>query len=1777
MRSGHHLARLFLFVSARARAFVTISSARCRMMTSVTLWRQLIASVLFLLLQEAAKKLEEEANKLGLFGSITDWSGAVRQRTFDDFRRLHVRVGPSHLKHLACTGADLWRQKEWTGSLSMPCTLLRTKGAQRAGGFVASEAIVQRTRVPFRGVTNELLTLRARELGLGRNHKWRPHIYKRIEFQASIMGHFCAVYCLTFDRTGLRYITGSDDKLIKIWVSRSGILLHSLRGHVHDITDLAVSCDNRFLASSSNDLDVRIWWLHNGAPLAVLPGHTICVHSVRWSPTLNMDLSQQLYSWGNDGTLRMWSIDANGAYCGCQIVRAVDTPATIMRSASMASGVSMPNQISPSCMNCATFDPLRRWVAVGCADTLIRVFLLGAPNAPVPNVRPTRLSGHTGEIEHLTASTQGDLIVSGSADGSIRLWPLSGVTSGGLSTWPLQVDYQRARVLNIRTGEQASGNRNATSEKHKLNTLVLNRDDTKVVTSQALEKKKKDNSWLVRVKVWDVDSGELLHNFNNHHEQQVHVLECHPTEPNVVASAGYDARVYFWDILKGECVAKFQITFRYDDRLNPVGFDQNSAEILDGKWNPDGISFMTSHKNGFASIMSVSNHTDAFKKTPREQFFPVDFGELVMDQQRNVIDRAAQVPPHTLPNGPLCDRFGTQLGIENLAGDMVQSHPLLVSPPRVTRQQASDMGFPDADARMAAELAEEEEVASESSGDEDFVEGESDDEDDDDYTNESREERREKKRQESRLKRQQSERDRRAVAFAERRYSQRPSRRTQREDDDDMDSSYSEGDLSESELFVLPKKKKVREDDRTGWQPEQQRRRALTESELAKNISRSRNWLMVTTPPKNVDHGYVPQIGDVVVYFLQGHEEQLCEFPEAQCQRAQQPWEEFKLKAAEKCEITDIKYQIPATNEPAENKVYCILHLKRLPDNLAVPKPGCKFAKGQPIKARWKKGHRFNGVVMECNDDGTYDVQFDDGDRENAEPEDMMFAQTFIVSFRQTDFAEFVLPLYRYERHEHVYGPGDRFKMLYEGEPEPYFGTVKILRPFHPKDYPDSPWQCLEVRWDKVGEGDEDTAQVSPWEIMPESEDQGPPPVTSDLSDTERKRLQAVLEEEVMVTDLARPFVQPLDSALLAYVPLPLCLQTVVARLDANFYRSREMVAHDLKLICRNASLAARPQDGLMIKRSLILEDVFQEVLANGDVAQALSKWDESAEGACSAAAAGAKSGQHKGAGGSSGGVEGCGSGLRVVTAKVSPETMWKSAARAAVEDFNTAHANTIKGLTAAASSEPLSEMQAMVEAWPCCEYEAFVSKVTAGDYSGLTGANSLGYDLLCACFKALLLSPSIKREAHNALLHALSLVRALKATHPHASANVGPVHASRRRGDSSIAYKPSLESLVALDSQKLLNEVPLMLPTEAVFEGILQRCGAPEDTKLPSIKTLLDMVEYAERYRSAEEVSVDLMLLCGNAMLHRSDEILRGEKGDESLRTVDVYGTAASVVAKGIQMFPKPKAISLKISLGRGHDKRDNGKGRADCDSDRMSRTATRQSGALQVAPTQHTDRSSVLPSSGEGTSGRQPAARGVDASVTSGIKESSAHRAVSIECQGTKEWLKKCMAKLRAVDAMGIFEHPVTDELAPGYSKAILHPMCFAKMEMELERGGYDRLPQLFVADMLLIVANALIFNEPGDIVSDAALALAKRGINLFADKLPEWNALLESSVAGSDRAVCMELQAQLKSLKSLDSVKLFAAPVSESEVPGYSSVIKLPMDLMSMEQAMQHGRYP
>ena len=58
-------------------------------------------------------------------------------------------------------------------------------------------------------------------------------------------------------------------------------LLATMRGHSAEITDMAVSFDNFFLASGSCDKVVRVWCLRSKAPAAVLQAHNAMITSVQ--------------------------------------------------------------------------------------------------------------------------------------------------------------------------------------------------------------------------------------------------------------------------------------------------------------------------------------------------------------------------------------------------------------------------------------------------------------------------------------------------------------------------------------------------------------------------------------------------------------------------------------------------------------------------------------------------------------------------------------------------------------------------------------------------------------------------------------------------------------------------------------------------------------------------------------------------------------------------------------------------------------------------------------------------------------------------------------------------------------------------------------------------------------------------------------------------------------------------------------------------------------------------------------------------------------------------------------------------------------------------------------------------------------------------------------------------------------------------------------------------------------------------------------------------------
>lgn len=202
--------------------------------------------------------------------------------------------------------------------------------------------------------------------------------------QKTVRGHHLPIYCLAFDRTGRWLITGSDDHLVKvrcntlslrsmyqvefqvlwgswvgcglqIWSMQTAMLQMACRGHTAEITDLAVSCDNLMLASSSNDHTIRIWdlsvrllqvltqntvdsikkmWSVDldcleralrtvwrapmttslqddcvGYPVSALLGHTFVVSFIDFHPTV----PEILLSSSLDGTCRIWNAWHGGA------------------------------------------------------------------------------------------------------------------------------------------------------------------------------------------------------------------------------------------------------------------------------------------------------------------------------------------------------------------------------------------------------------------------------------------------------------------------------------------------------------------------------------------------------------------------------------------------------------------------------------------------------------------------------------------------------------------------------------------------------------------------------------------------------------------------------------------------------------------------------------------------------------------------------------------------------------------------------------------------------------------------------------------------------------------------------------------------------------------------------------------------------------------------------------------------------------------------------------------------------------------------------------------------------------------------------------------------------------------------------------------------------------------------------------------------------------------------------------------------------------------------
>jgi len=123
-------------------------------------------------------------------------------------------------------------------------------------------------------------------------------------------GHKDSVYSVAFSPDGMKLVSGSLDKTIKMWDlagppvrpgTRSGRCIKTFEGHKDFVLSVALTPDNHWVLSGSKDRGVQFWDPHTGQAQLMLQGHKNSVISVAPSPT------GELFATGSgDLRARIW-------------------------------------------------------------------------------------------------------------------------------------------------------------------------------------------------------------------------------------------------------------------------------------------------------------------------------------------------------------------------------------------------------------------------------------------------------------------------------------------------------------------------------------------------------------------------------------------------------------------------------------------------------------------------------------------------------------------------------------------------------------------------------------------------------------------------------------------------------------------------------------------------------------------------------------------------------------------------------------------------------------------------------------------------------------------------------------------------------------------------------------------------------------------------------------------------------------------------------------------------------------------------------------------------------------------------------------------------------------------------------------------------------------------------------------------------------------------------------------------------------------------------------
>jgi len=397
--------------------------------------------------------------------------------------------------------------------------------------------------------------------------------------------------------------TGSDSRTVKLWNSATGELLRELDGHKVEVTAVAFSHDDRYLFSGDGNGRCLLWDLESGQPLRRLSWHTSQIAKAVFLPD-----GKRLLTASDDKNVCQWDVS-----------RLAEDPESVVPLESLLfkhpdSVISLDISTDGSRALTACMDGRVRLWDVAAAKLLRELFVANSPvsSAAISRDGKLGLSVHADDrLVRIWNLDTGQALPGGAAHSDDEAF-LNFHQLGGL-VWSARFTDDASAILTVGGNEARLWDlRRETTLPRELMTFSphaavasvnFSPDGRRLVTA----------SWDNSARIWDASNGHALLKLVGGHSGYVNSAVFSP-DGQWVLTASDDHTAKLWDAASGKVVRSFEghsarvhaATFSRDGQFVLTASEDKTARI----WNAQTAELVRELRGHQWGVLSAGFSTD---------------------------------------------------------------------------------------------------------------------------------------------------------------------------------------------------------------------------------------------------------------------------------------------------------------------------------------------------------------------------------------------------------------------------------------------------------------------------------------------------------------------------------------------------------------------------------------------------------------------------------------------------------------------------------------------------------------------------------------------------------------------------------------------------------------------------------------------------------------------------------------------------------------------------------------------------------------------------------------------------------------------------------------------------------------------------------------------------------------------------------------------------------------------------------------------------------------